>query len=515
MTLRLNQLMGKRLLCVFAVAFVVAVAGVWLVQGLLVQGKSNEMQESNRRQLCIALTDASEGRLMSKVRRAAGLLPEKVTGRSLRKICFLLKIDELHVVDTNGVIVHSTVPEFLGYVMADHEQSRPFCKLLTGELEELAQDFGQSGYSDARSCKYVAVRLPRGGFLQAGLRAEGFLPETDFGSLLLWPIVMTGGILLLVFVVVFLIVFAFFRERIVAPIRLANASLAKIASGNLDEKVRVGGSTEMDALAEDINVTVDRLKGYIDEAAHRADAEMAMAKSIQANVLPANFPPYPNLVDRFDIFARMITAKEVGGDFYDFYFAGRGKLALAMADVSGKGVPAALFMMRAKATVQGLLKGGLDVCEAVTAANDRLSEANDANMFVTAWIGVIDIETGALEYVNAGHNPPLVKRADGSVAYLTEKSGPPLAAMAGAPYRKQSVVLGPGDAILLSTDGVTEALNPAQELYGEDRLQKTLQGLVGSPSTEAVLQGVIDSIHAFAAGAEQADDITLLGFKRK
>ena len=515
MSMRLNQLMGKRLLWVFAVAFVIAVAGVWLVQGLLVRGKSNEILESNRRQLCVALTDASEGRLMRKVRRAAGMLPRKVTPEALRKICFLLKVDELHLVDTNGVIVCSTIPASVGFVLADHEQSRPFCKLLTGELDEYAQDFGRLDHSDGRSCKFVGVRLARGGLLQAELRAESFLPEPDFEALLVWPTAMTGGILLMVFVAVFAIVFAFFRERILAPIRRANASLAKIASGDLEERVEVGGSTEMDALADDINVTVDRLKGYIDEAEHRADAEMAMAKSIQANVLPSMFPPYPSLVDRFDIFARMITAKEVGGDFYDFYFVGPGKLALVVADVSGKGVPAALFMMRAKATVQGLLKGGLDVREAVTAANDRLAEANDANMFVTAWIGVVDIATGVLDFVNAGHNPPLVKRADGSVAYLTAKSGPALAAMAGVPYRRQSVALGPGDAILLYTDGVTEALDPAKELYGEDRLIATLRGLLGSPSTETVLQGVIDSLHAFAAGAEQADDITLLGFKLK
>ena len=163
----------------------------------------------------------------------------------------------------------------------------------------------------------------------------------------------------------------------------------------------------------------------------RREKDMAMAKSIQANVLPSHFPPYPNLADTIDIFARMITAKEVGGDFYDFYFVGPEKLALVVADVSGKGIPAALFMMRAKTTLQSYLRSGLGIVEAVDEANRRLATDNDANMFVTAWIGVVDLLTGEAEYVNAGHNPPLVKRADGSVEYLTPRSGPPLAVMDG------------------------------------------------------------------------------------
>ena len=247
----------------------------------------------------------------------------------------------------------------------------------------------------------------------------------------------------------------------------------------------------------------------------RREKDLAMAKSIQTNALPSRFPPYPNLADRIDIFARMITAREVGGDFYDFYFAGSGKLALVIADVSGKGIPAALFMMRAKVTIQSHLKSGLGIVEAVGKANHRLTANNDANMFVTAWVGIVDLETGAVEYVNAGHNPPLVKRADGSVAYLTAKSGPALAVTDGVEYRRQSLTLGPGDGLLLYTDGVTEATNRAGALYGEDRLLKTMRGLIGSRDAESLIDGILKSVGAFADGTEQADDITLLGFKRK
>ena len=245
----------------------------------------------------------------------------------------------------------------------------------------------------------------------------------------------------------------------------------------------------------------------------RREKDMAMAKAIQVNVLPSHFPPYPNLADTIDIFARMITAKGVGGDFYDFYFVGPSKLALVVADVSGKGIPAALFMMRAKTTLQSYLRSGLGIVEAVDEANRRLATDNGANMFVTAWIGVVDLETGEAEYVNAGHNPPLVKRADGSVEYLTARSGPPLAVMDGVSYRRQTLTLKPSDGILLYTDGVTEATNRAEALYGEDRLQRSMRGLLGAHDAGALIDGVLADVYAFTDGAEQADDITLLGFK--
>ena len=136
-------------------------------------------------------------------------------------------------------------------------------------------------------------------------------------------------------------------------------------------------------------------------------------------------------------------------------------------------------------------------------------------MFVTAWVGVVDIATGETEYVNAGHNPPLVKRADGSVEFLAEKSGPPLAAMGGVPYLKKTLRLGVGDGLVLYTDGVTEAVNPAMELYGEGRLRENVTGLLGARDAQALLSGIVDSVQRFAGGAEQADDITLLAFKLK
>ena len=238
-----------------------------------------------------------------------------------------------------------------------------------------------------------------------------------------------------------------------------------------------------------------------------------MARAIQANALPSVFSPYPNLRDVIDIHALMRPAREVGGDFYDFFFTGPEKLALVIADVSGKGVPAALFMMRAKATLQGLLRSGLDLAEAVGRANQRLAEQNDANMFVTAWIGVVDLTSGALECVSAGHDSPVLVRADGSVGFLEGIAGPSLGMIAGATYRTQTRTLAAGDGLVLYTDGVTEARNAAHGFYGGERLVATLQGLSGARDARRVIDGIVSDVDAFAGGTEQADDITLLAFR--
>ena len=208
----------------------------------------------------------------------------------------------------------------------------------------------------------------------------------------------------------------------------------------------------------------------------------------------------------------MHPAKEVGGDFYDFYFVGENRLGFLIADVSGKGIPAAMFMMTAKTIIKGYAESGKSIDEVFTTANAKLCESNEAGMFVTAWMGVLDITNGNVEFANAGHNPPLVRHADGSFEYLKSKPGFILAGMEGMKYRKNGLVLSPGDEIYLYTDGVTEATNSENELYGEERLLNllnTLQGLTG----EEVCRAVKADIDAFSGDAPQFDDITMLYLK--
>ena len=314
-----------------------------------------------------------------------------------------------------------------------------------------------------------------------------------------------------VFGMLFIVVYFLIKKLIVDNMAKINRSLAKITSGNLDIVVDVRSNEEFASLSDDINSTVLTLKRYIAEAAARIDRELEFARSIQHSAIPTVFPPYPGHGE-FDIFATMDTAKEVGGDFYDFYFVGENKLGFLIADVSGKGIPAAMFMMTAKTIIKGYAESGMSVDEVFTTANAKLCESNDAGMFVTAWLGVLDITTGKVEFVNAGHNPPLVRREGGAFEYLKTRPGFVIAGMEGVKYRKNEFYLAPGDEIYLYTDGVTEATDTNDALYGEERLKTLLDGLHGC-SGEQVCRAVKDDIDAFVGDAPQFDDITMLHLK--
>ena len=487
-----------------------------------------------------------------------------MTGGEMQRLAKDYNIDEICVVDRSGIIIGSNDPSAEGLDMSRFSgTTAEFMVLTNGETRIFSQKFRRSESDHSVVRKYLGVAFPEGdGYIQVGYderRLAKLFRQTFGGLLSKWRIGETG----------FYICADKAYSRVAVPVpgypEMFDMNLMDLGMSLFDipksegetfvqeifgrrcycrhfiyARHRMysilpaaefyGPAMQSAMVAAAVLLIVFFVFGYVighmtsqnrriaelraleDE---RREKDLAMAKSIQTNALPSRLPPYPNLADRIDIFARMITAKEVGGDFYDFYFAGSGKLALVIADVSGKGIPAALFMMRAKATVQSYLKSGLGIVEAVGKANHRLTENNDANMFVTMWIGIVDLATGEVDYVNAGHNPPLVKRADGSVGYLTAKSGPPLAVMDGVEFRRQSLALGPGDGLLLYTDGVTETTNRAEELYGEDRLLRTMQGLLGARDAESLIDGVLKSVGAFADGAEQADDITLLGFKIK
>lgn len=316
---------------------------------------------------------------------------------------------------------------------------------------------------------------------------------------------------IIVFVGLFILVYFLIKRIVVDNIHKINNSLMKITSGNLNEEVNVRSNEEFASLSDDINQTVSTLKRYIEEAASRIDKELEFAKSIQSSALPSVFPPYPDRKE-FDIYASTHPAKEVGGDFYDFYFVGHDKLAFLIADVSGKGIPAALFMMTSKTLIKSYAESGKSVDEVFTLANARLCENNEASMFVTSWMGILDLTTGVVEFVNAGHNSPLVKHKDGAYEYLKARTGFLLAGMDITKYSKSSVTLQPGDRIYLYTDGVTEANNSNTELYGEDRLQKFLNNHDFETSKE-LCDAVKKDVDEFVGEAPQFDDVTMLAIK--
>ncbi len=273
-------------------------------------------------------------------------------------------------------------------------------------------------------------------------------------------------------------------------------------------------STEVGKLArsyismiEDLETYIENLQSIMSEK-ERINAELQLASDIQAHMLPCIFPPFPERTE-FDLYALMHPAKEVGGDFYDFFIVNDDKLAFIVADVSGKGVPAALFMVIAKTLIKNYTQMNMDPAEVFTTVNHILCDGNDAGLFVTAWMGVLEITSGKLTYVNAGHNPPLIKRANGEFEYLRERTGFVLAGMDGIKYRQNNLELHPGDRIFLYTDGVTESTNEHEELYGEERLQHFLNNHE-TGNTEEVLDSLRKDLRDFSNEAPQFDDITML-----
>ena len=471
-------------------------------------------------------------------------------------------VDEISVVGRDGIIIGSNDPAAQGLDMGKYSgTTADFMVLTNGTTYTFSQKFRRSESDHSVVRKYLGVAFPHGdGYIQVGYderRLARLFRQTFGGLLSKWRIGETGFYLCAdkAYSIVALPVpghpEAFDRNLMEIGMNIFDIPTSE--SETFVQKVFgrrcycrhfiyarhrmfsvvpaeefYGPAIQSVMVAAAVLLVVFFVFGYVigrmvsqgrriaelrELEDSRREKDLAMAKSIQTNAMPSHFPPYPNLADRMDVFARMITAKEVGGDFYDFYFVGPMKLAIVIADVSGKGIPAALFMMRAKATLQSCLKTGVGIVEAVEKANHRLSKDNDANMFVTAWVGIVDLTNGEVEYVNAGHNPPLLKRADGVIDYLTTRGGLPLAAMDGARYRRQSLTLNSGDGLVLYTDGVTEATGRDGAQYGEARLLRTFGGLIGAQNAGVVVDGIVRDVVAFADGTEQSDDITLLAFK--
>ncbi len=301
--------------------------------------------------------------------------------------------------------------------------------------------------------------------------------------------------------------------RIVAdPIDRVNRALERIAEGDLATRTDEGSSRELASLSEGVNAMTVALEKQC------AQIKEGIKREIDAaDIVPTvAFPPFPD-IPRFDIYAGMQPAREVGGDFYDFFLIGdacdaeSGKLGFVVADVSGKGVPAALFMMAAKTAIRGYMESGMELGEAFENANRKLCAGNDSAMFVTAFAGVLDYATGSIAYVNAGHNAPFL-RQHGEWRQLTDKSGLPLGLFDGMPYKAFECTCAIGDELLLYTDGVIEAMDVDDALYGLDRLKALLDDNLDLHPRE-LIELVRRDVTWFSEGAEQADDITMLALE--
>lgn len=476
----------------------------------------------------------------------------KYTREEVAAVAQLFDIDELSIVDRAGMVVASNDPDSIGVDMNLKEETRQFAVLTNGTTRVVAQPFRRHAYSNSRR-KYLGVPFPGGdGYVQVGLDearmvkmintqlAFLFDAEMDETVCYLCADMATGALVSTyladgetstldeigfdassvpdsdeTFEQTLFGDKAFCRSYVFGGHRFIMVVPKAEFYGTRDVIMAV--MTVLLALVMGafvvllVRITNDakRIKAfYAAEDAARAK-DMEIAKTIQTSALPVPLGANPY----FGLSASMTPAREIGGDFYDFFMLDTTHLAFIAADVSGKGVTAALYMMTAKTLLKNAILALRDPAAAFSQVNAELCRSNTANMFLTAWCGVLDVETGKVTFVNAGHNPPVKVEGRGGEGrrsvFVTEKSGPVLAFLDGIEYRSFAFSLSPGDLLFLYTDGVTEALDSKGELFGEERLVNAINA-VAEPNPKSVCNVVRMAVAAFAEGVSQADDLTVL-----
>ncbi len=325
---------------------------------------------------------------------------------------------------------------------------------------------------------------------------------------------LTLGYVIL-FSIIYWAISALVEHKVIKGIERICVSLNKITDGDLHAIVDVHSSPEFIQLSSGINSTVHALRDAIDEAGRRYENELKLAAAIQLSALPRvdSLNPRPC---GLNLYATMTAAREVGGDFYDFFWIDSNHLAFVIADVSEKGVPAALFMMSAKSWIKSLAKSHLPPATVFTEANRMLCADNDNGMFVTVFFAVIELDSGKLTCINAGHNPPLLKRAGENYEYLRLEPDFILGTLPDIKYHESELTLAPGDRLFLYTDGVTEAINPDEEEFGNQRLRDSLEQFDSCPPEE-LTKYIYSQLKDFSENGPQYDDITMLimDFQRK
>jgi sigma-B regulation protein RsbU (phosphoserine phosphatase) len=303
------------------------------------------------------------------------------------------------------------------------------------------------------------------------------------------------------------------RNLIAAPLRSEHGSIGVIQAvnrrGSAESGVRFSDDdlAFLEALSGSVAIAIDNARAIEERGALRAlRREVEIASQIQQSILPRTFPAFPNR-DDFDLYAAMIPARDVGGDFYDFFLLGPSQLGVVIADVSGKGIPAAIFMAVSRTLMRATALTAPSPAACLQQVNRLLHAENSAEMFVSLFYGILDTRNGRFVFSNGGHNPPLVV-AGGGAQFLDTKPGCVLGALDTAVYVDATTALMPGDTLVLYTDGVTEAMNAGDELYGEERLQQLLRTRADSPRT--LIDGVIADVKQHSGEAIQSDDITLL-----
>ena len=331
--------------------------------------------------------------------------------------------------------------------------------------------------------------------------------------------VLATTAILLVFVI--FLYGLYLKRNLIAPIRKIAGEALRFAYENKKPDIPLQSEIKTQDEVGQLALTIDTMESdilnYVENLTRvtkekeQIKAELNVATQIQADMLPRKFPPFPER-NEFEIYASMNPAKEVGGDFYDFFFIDHDHLALVIADVSGKGVPAALFMVISKTLIKNRAQMGGTPAEILHDVNNQLCEGNEADLFVTVWLGILEISTGHLISANAGHEYPALKRAGGKFEIIKAKHSPAVATMEGIKFKNAELDLGPGDLLYVYTDGVAEATNSQEELYGTDRMIEDLNKNLDADPEELLIR-MKQEVDNFTGDAPQFDDITMLGIK--
>ena len=336
------------------------------------------------------------------------------------------------------------------------------------------------------------------------------------------PAIIISIVSAVLFTLVVIVIYLLIKSSVARPVDaeeeiMQNYEKTKNASDALSALNKIKSNNEIEDLARSFSSMISEIDRYMGEIEsvtaekERIKSELSMAASIQSSQLPSIFPPFPERND-FSIYASMKPAKEVGGDFYDFFMIDDDHIALVIADVSGKGIPAALFMMISRILIKNHMQSGEEPAEALFKVNNQLLENNEADLFVTVWLAKVELSTGKVIVSNAGHEDPVIRRADGKFELVKYRHSPPVSTINNMKFEQHEARLNPGDCIFVYTDGVAEATNSSNELYGTGRLTECLNSRPNA-RPESILDNVMKSIKEFVKDAEQFDDITMLCFK--
>lgn len=370
-------------------------------------------------------------------------------------------------------------------------------------------------YGDMSLAAYVVPMYDSSKNIVALVEADIIMPRSE---ILLPSVLLNIVVIVLIVMAIAMALFYYFtRKRIISPLEKINEATKEIVE-NLDSDkemvIDVSTKDEIEMVARSIEKMDRKLKEYIrennaiTEEKARVNTELGLAHHIQVNTLPSVFPAFPDR-NEFDIYASMDPAKEVGGDFYDFFLVSENQLGMVMADVSGKGIPAAMYMMMAKSMIKAKMMSGIKPADALMSVNNMLCDSNQGEMFVTVWAAVLDMDRNELIASDAGHENPIIKQPDGDFEAIKRKHGLVLGGFRNIKLSDYVIEMMPGTKVFVYTDGVPEAKNRDGEFYKMDRLVEILNR-VKYEKSEEILRRVKMDLDEFEEGAEQYDDTTMM-----